>query len=462
MRGGKWKRLLPDSSGDSFVAAGREQGGSSFSSLLRSPGIGLELFWQRCRDVLFRLMLPEGYPGSVSGDYLEYSLWRAAQGIASQISGILSTQAMLYAIGLGKGAIPTAAAVNWVLKDGIGYLSKILLSKYGRHFDVNPKGWRLFADLLENSAYGMEILTPVFPQAFVFIGAVAGSGRSAAALIQAATKSCFYAGFAVHRNFAEVIAKGEAQGMVSKFLGIMLGIALVNYIGSSTPMALASFCAVTAVHMYCNFKSYQSIQLRTLNPYRSSLVFSEYLWSGQIPLIKEVNDEEPFFYTMPYMKINMHGSSSQILSTEAKVAASEICHRLELGSNLKDTINNKEDADALFNLFRDENYLLLEDKHKFHVILKEVASPEDMLKSLFHVNYLYWLERNIGIEPRSIADECRPGGRLQISLDYIQREFIHAKCDGSQCGWLTDGLIARPLPNRILPGYDSNSFLHSS
>ncbi|XP_028556984.1 protein root UVB sensitive 1, chloroplastic isoform X1 [Dendrobium catenatum] len=305
VKGGKWTRLSPDSSCDSFVVEGRERGLNTSFSLL-GPGVGVDIFWQRCQDLFFRLMLPEGYPNSVSADYIEYSLWRAAQGIASQISGVLSTQALLYAVGLGKGAIPSAAAVNWVLKDGIGYLSKILLSKYGRHFDENPKGWRLFADLLENVAYGLEILTPAFPQTFVLIGAVAGAARSAAALIQAATRSCFYAGFAVHRNFAEVIAKGEAQGMVSKFLGIMLGITLANCIGSSTPMVLASFAAVTAVHMYCNIKSYQSIQLRTLNIYRASLVFSEYLWSGQVPSIKEVNDEEPFFINLPYIKINTH------------------------------------------------------------------------------------------------------------------------------------------------------------
>lgn len=91
------------------------------------------------------------------------------------------------------------------------------------------------------------------------------------------------------------------------------------------------------------------------------------------------------------------------------------------------------------------------------VILQEGCSPEDMLKSLFHINYLYWLEENVAMEPRSIADECKPGGRLQISLDYVQREFSHVKRDGSQTGWLTDdGLIARPLPNRIRLGY-SNS-----
>ena len=93
-------------------------------------------------------------------------------------------QALLYAVGLGKGAIPTAAAINWVLKDGIGYLSKIMLAKYGRHFDVQPKGWRLLADLLENGSYALELLTPIYPNLFVYLGAAAGAGKSAAGLIQ--------------------------------------------------------------------------------------------------------------------------------------------------------------------------------------------------------------------------------------------------------------------------------------
>lgn len=68
--------------------------------------------------------------------------------------------------------------------------------------------------------------------------------------------------------------------MVSKAIGIMLGIALANHIGSSMPFALASFSVVTWIHMYCNLKSYQSVELRTLNPYRASkslLSFSPFL-----------------------------------------------------------------------------------------------------------------------------------------------------------------------------------------
>ncbi|KAM3379216.1 hypothetical protein P3S68_011630 [Capsicum galapagoense] len=58
--------------------------------------------------------------------------------------------------------------------------------------------------------------------------------------------------------------------MVSKAIGIMLGIALANCTRSSTSLALASLDVVTWIHMFCNLKSYQSIQLRTLNPNRAS------------------------------------------------------------------------------------------------------------------------------------------------------------------------------------------------
>ncbi|KAG7559817.1 Root UVB sensitive family [Arabidopsis thaliana x Arabidopsis arenosa] len=447
VRGSKRKRLVPDFVKDEFV--------SEESAFELSSSLTPENLLAQCRNLLTQFLLPEGFPNSVTSDYLDYSLWRGVQGIASQISGVLATQSLLYAVGLGKGAIPTAAAINWVLKDGIGYLSKIMLSKYGRHFDVHPKGWRLFADLLENAAFGMEMLTPVFPQFFVMIGAAAGAGRSAAALIQAATRSCFNAGFASQRNFAEVIAKGEAQGMVSKSMGILLGIVVANCIGTSTSLALVAFGVVTTIHMYTNLKSYQCIQLRTLNPYRASLVFSEYLISGQAPLIKEVNEEEPLFPTVRFLNMKSPEKLQDcVLSSEAKAAAADIEERLQLGSKLSDVIHNKEEAIALFDLYRNEGYILTEHRGKFCVMLKESSTPQDMLRSLFQVNYLYWLEKNAGIEPASTYSDCKPGGRLHISLDYVRREFEHAKEDSESVGWVTEGLIARPLPTRIRLGHD--------
>ncbi|MCO5590323.1 hypothetical protein L7F22_044292 [Adiantum nelumboides] len=161
VRGGTWTRLLLDIDKDEFVVDPvKELDKDSFDR-----GEHVQDQWEKplhnrgsdwaikcCSDFIKNILLPDGYPESVTGDYLNYTLWRIGQNIASQVNGVLTIQALLYAVGLGKGAIPTAAAVNWVLKDGIGYLSKILLANYGRRFDVHPKGWRLLADLLENAS----------------------------------------------------------------------------------------------------------------------------------------------------------------------------------------------------------------------------------------------------------------------------------------------------------------------
>ncbi|KAK7830456.1 psoralen synthase [Quercus suber] len=67
---------------------------------------------------------------------------------------------------------------------------------------------------------------------------------------------------------------------------------------------------------------------------------------------------------------------------------------------------------------------LLPAINQHQVVLKESSSPHDMLKALFHVNYLYWLEKNAGFEARSVSNDCRYGGRLQISLDWHTTQVI--------------------------------------
>lgn len=88
VKGGKRIRLILDTFRDEFhVATGMPSSSLSFSFVN---------FWLRCSDVFRRLMLPEGFPDSVTSDYLEYSLWRGVQGIASQVSGVLATQVPIY------------------------------------------------------------------------------------------------------------------------------------------------------------------------------------------------------------------------------------------------------------------------------------------------------------------------------------------------------------------------------
>lgn len=57
----------------------------------------------------------------------------------------------------------------------------------------------------------------------------------------------------------------------------------------------------------------------------------------------------------------------EVLSVLAKEAAAHIEHRLQLGSKLSDVVKNREDALALFNLYKDEGYILTKHEGRFCV-----------------------------------------------------------------------------------------------
>ena len=65
-------------------------------------------------------LLPFGYPASVKSGYHQYVIGQMTGAVASSAAGVFSMQALLHAVGLGQGAIPMAAALNWVIKDGLG------------------------------------------------------------------------------------------------------------------------------------------------------------------------------------------------------------------------------------------------------------------------------------------------------------------------------------------------------
>jgi hypothetical protein len=61
------------------------------------------------------------------------------------VRAVLSTQCLLVAIGLSAStAVPVAATVNWVMKDGLGQLGGVLFASWvGNRFDSDIKRWKM-------------------------------------------------------------------------------------------------------------------------------------------------------------------------------------------------------------------------------------------------------------------------------------------------------------------------------
>ena len=95
-------------------------------------------------------LLPKGYPATVGPDYMGYSMWCATAGACASAGGVLATQSLLCAVGIGSGGasstLPLAASLNWVLKDGIGQLAAVVSAAViSDRFDSDPKRWRAVA-----------------------------------------------------------------------------------------------------------------------------------------------------------------------------------------------------------------------------------------------------------------------------------------------------------------------------
>lgn len=92
---------------------------------------------------IIQQLLPFGYPHSVKSGYGRFALFHMLSSIMGTVCGVLSMQSLFHAVGIGSNTtLPLAAAVNWILKDGLGQLGGVLFASYvNSRFDADPKRW---------------------------------------------------------------------------------------------------------------------------------------------------------------------------------------------------------------------------------------------------------------------------------------------------------------------------------
>lgn len=147
------------------------QKNNSFPDGLDIQYLGKRNFTWSPKSFFTSVFLPQGYPTSVSDDYASYQFYDTIQAFCSRITGTITTKAILKSVGVGDPtATPLAAATTWIFKDGTGMFGSIIFAWWkGTDFDSNCKKWRLFADILNDSAMFIEMLLPSLPNTTYFL-----------------------------------------------------------------------------------------------------------------------------------------------------------------------------------------------------------------------------------------------------------------------------------------------------
>ncbi|XP_045317821.1 RUS family member 1 isoform X3 [Leopardus geoffroyi] len=297
---------------------------------------------------LIAVFLPQGFPDSVSPDYLPYQLWDSVQAFASSLSGSLATHAVLLGIGVGNAtASVSAATATWLVKDSTGMLGRIIFAWWkGSKLDCNAKQWRLFADILNDVAMFLEIMAPIYPIFFTIT----------------------------------ICTSNLAKETLVNLAGLLVSLLMLPLVSDCPGFSLGCFFFLTALHIYANYRAVRALVIETLNEGRLRLVLKHFLQRGEVLGPTSANQMEPLWTGF---------WPSQSLSLGVPL------HRLTSSVfDLQQLVEGHQ-----------EPYLLRWDlsQNQVQVVLSQMAGPETILRAATHGLVLEALQGD-GPLPRGLEE----------------------------------------------------------
>lgn len=222
--------------------------------------------------------LPSGYPRTVSDSYTTYVKWTAVSLLAGKMQAVLATQATLFAIGLGTGSIPMAAAVQWVLKDGFGHAGAIVYaSAVSTRFDADAKRYRFHATCALTVSDAIAATLPLVPHHFLLLASLSSAIGSIANLAHVAARARVMASFARVGNLADCVRAGQTQSKLMSLAGTSLGAALSWIIGPEPAHVLACLVPLAGSSLFSAYRSSALVVLPSLNVQRTERVYAALL-----------------------------------------------------------------------------------------------------------------------------------------------------------------------------------------
>lgn len=89
-----------------------------------------------------------------------------------------------------QNASALAATIAWLLKDGLGMVTRILFAwMNSSSLDADCKRWRLIADVLNDAAISLDLLAAMFPQSFTALICLSSMFRAVVGVAGAATRN---------------------------------------------------------------------------------------------------------------------------------------------------------------------------------------------------------------------------------------------------------------------------------
>ncbi|KAI3781608.1 hypothetical protein L2E82_11626 [Cichorium intybus] len=371
-------------------------------------------------DIVKDFVLPAGFPGSVSDDYLEYMLLQFPTNVTAWICHTLVTSSLLKAVGLdyssGTTAAASAAAIRWVSKDGIGAIGRFFIGgRFGKLFDDDPKQWRMYADFIGSAGSIFDLTTPLYPAYFLPLASLGNLAKAVARGLKDPSFRVIQNHFAISGNLGDVAAKEEVWEVSAQLLGLGLGILVLSTPGvvRSYPVLASTWMTMRLLHLWLRYQSLSVLQFDTVNLKRARILVNLHVSNSTVLGCEECNKME------------------NILSWEKFSVP-----RITFGVSLFDMLGGEKSGlkiKMLLKLYANEKYILVVNKQPFKdfetlVSFKDGATSLSVLKSVWQT---YWLYKTSSKENDGFDE-------LKESLNALESRFEDFLEQLRAVGWDTD------------------------
>ncbi|EOX91264.1 hypothetical protein QUC31_003025 [Theobroma cacao] len=381
-------------------------------------------------------------PKQVSENYMGYVKWKFLHRVFSSALQVLATQAMFRAIGIGYSrSLPSAAALNWVLKDGLGRLSRcIYTASLASAFDTNLKRVRFSTSLLFTLSIGVELLTPIFPQHFLLLASLANIAKQMSLACYIATSSAIHRSFAIADNLAEVSAKSQIQSVCFDNLGLMLAAALNMLLKNNqrlqTGLPFILYPFFSMIDLFGIYQGLKHVHLQTLTKDRLEIILDTWIAMGYVPSPEEVSKEEDINFMWRKGKepwcIRMGG-----LNPKGQLP--------KLSMSTMQSVRNEDYYFICIEIFyrglprtREQGILLC---------LREGARTADVIMGLLQACYVRKALHSSRLESMMKASDSSDFflkewfKLIEDSRQYVQREFVPLNEQMAALGWAIKNIL---------------------
>ncbi|KAK9193514.1 hypothetical protein WN944_004211 [Citrus x changshan-huyou] len=324
-------------------------------------------------NVVKDFLLPAGFPGSVSDDYLGYMLLQFPTNVTGWIC---------HAVGIdsfsGTTAAASAAAIKWVSKDGIGAVGRLFIGgRFGNLFDDDPKQWRMYADFIGSAGSIFDLATQVYPAYFLPLASLGNLSKAVARGLKDPSFRVIQNHFAISGNLGEVAAKEEVWEVSAQLFGLALGILILDTPGLVRlyPVLSLTWLSIRLVHLWLRYQSLSVLQFNTINLKRARILVKSHVLHTSVPGCVDCNKEENILTWEKFMK-----------------------PRIIFGVPLEDMVGGDTSVfkvKKLIRIYAKEKYILMVNQSagdfEVFVSFKVGAASLSVLRSVWQV---YWLHEN--------------------------------------------------------------------